>query len=141
MKNKMIMDIMIKQKNYQMNYMPNIMVIMIWNYTAYLITATKNIVNNYVVTLTDNEVQELKELLHKDGKGYRIKHAQILLKLEQKPENAAWTYDHIQEAYKAFCNTITSIVKCFVTDGPWVKKPFHLQQQNCLYPLYFLVLY
>ena len=31
----------------------------------------------YVVTLTDEEVGELKKLVQKGGKGYRIKHAQI----------------------------------------------------------------
>lgn len=38
----------------------------------------------YHVTLTDTEIQELKSLIQKGGKGYRIKHAQILLKLDQK---------------------------------------------------------
>ena len=41
----------------------------------------------YVVTLTDGEIQELKALVQKGGKGYRIRHAQILIKLDQKPEN------------------------------------------------------
>ena len=41
----------------------------------------------YVVTLTNDEILELKALIQKGGKGYRIKHAQILLKLDQKPEN------------------------------------------------------
>lgn len=71
----------------------------------------------YVVTLTDNEIQELKELVQKGGKGYRIKHAQILLKLDRKPENAGWTYDRIQEAYGANHNTIAGIAKRFVADG------------------------
>ena len=52
----------------------------------------------YHVTLTDTEIQELKSLVQKGGKGYRIKHAQILLKLDQKPENSSWTYDRIKEA-------------------------------------------
>lgn len=37
----------------------------------------------YMVTLTNEEIQELKALIQKGGKGYRIKHAQILLKLEK----------------------------------------------------------
>ena len=41
----------------------------------------------YVVTLTDDEIQELKALVQKGGKGYRIRHAQILLKLDQRLEN------------------------------------------------------
>lgn len=44
----------------------------------------------YIVTLTNDEIQELKAIIQKGGKGYRIKHAQILLKLDQKPENKAW---------------------------------------------------
>ena len=52
----------------------------------------------YVVTLTDEEIKELKALVQKGGKGYRIKHAQILLKLDQKPENKFWTYDRIKDA-------------------------------------------
>ena len=31
----------------------------------------------YHVTLTDTEIQELKSLIQKGGKGYRIKHAYI----------------------------------------------------------------
>ena len=71
----------------------------------------------YVVTLTDDEIQELKELVQKGGKGYRIKHAQILLKLDSKPNNAGWTYERIQEAYSASHGTIAGIAKRFVTDG------------------------
>lgn len=71
----------------------------------------------YIVTLTENEIQELKELIQKGGKGYRIKHAQILLKLDQKPQNADWTYDHIQEAYGASYGMIAGIAKRFVMEG------------------------
>ena len=71
----------------------------------------------YTVTLTNDEIQELKALVQKGGKGYRIRHAQILLKLDQKPENAAWTYDRIKEAYGASHSTIASIAKRFVMDG------------------------
>lgn len=41
----------------------------------------------YIVTLSDEEIQELSGLIRKGGKGYRIKHAHILLKLDRKPEN------------------------------------------------------
>ena len=71
----------------------------------------------YIVTLTNDETQELKALMQKGGKGYRIKHAQILLKLDQKPENAAWTYDRIKDAYGASHSTIASVAKRFVMDG------------------------
>lgn len=71
----------------------------------------------YIVTLTNDETQELKALVKKGGKGYRIKHAQILLKLDQKPENAAWTYDRIKDAYGASHSTIAGVAKRFVMDG------------------------
>jgi len=71
----------------------------------------------YNVTLTDEERQELQELIQKGGKGYRIKHAQILLKLDQIPENTEWTYDRIQDAYSAAHGTIAGIAKRFVCEG------------------------
>ena len=71
----------------------------------------------YIVTLTDEEIQELKSLVQKGGKGDRIKHAQILLKLNQKPENKAWTYDRIKDAYGASRNTIAGVAKRFVMEG------------------------
>ena len=71
----------------------------------------------YIVTLTEEEIQELKSLVQKGGKGYRIKHAQILLKLDQKPENKSWTYDRIKEAYGASRSTIAGVAKRFVMEG------------------------
>lgn len=71
----------------------------------------------YKVTLTDEECQELRLLVPKGGKGYRIKHAQILLKLNRIPENADWTYDRIKGAYSATHSTIAGVAKRFVFDG------------------------
>lgn len=71
----------------------------------------------YIVTLTNDEIQELKAIIQKGGKGYRIKHAQILLKLDQKPENKAWTYDRIKDAYGAARSTIAGIAQRFVMGG------------------------
>ena len=71
----------------------------------------------YIVTLTNDEIQELKALIQKGGKGYRIKHAQILLKLDQKPENKAWTYDRIKDAYGASRSTIAGVAQRFVMEG------------------------
>ena len=65
----------------------------------------------YIVTLMNDEIQELKALVQKGGKGYRIKHAQILLKLDQKPENESWTYDRICDAYSTCHATIAGIAK------------------------------
>jgi hypothetical protein len=67
--------------------------------------------------LTDEERQGLRELIQKGGKGYRIRHAQILLKLDQRPENAEWTYDRIKEAYGAVHATIAGVAKRFVFEG------------------------
>lgn len=71
----------------------------------------------YVVTLTDEEIQELKAIIQKGGKGYRIKHAQILLKLNHIPENKTWTYDRISDAYGASHRTIAGIANRFVMEG------------------------
>ncbi len=49
--------------------------------------------------------------------GYRIKHAQILLKLDEIPATKEWTYEKIKEAYHATPHTICQIAKRFVTGG------------------------
>jgi len=74
-------------------------------------------VPQYRVKLTDSEREELHALIQKGGKGYRIRHAQILLKLDSRPENKEWTYDRIQEAYSAARGTISGVAKRFVFDG------------------------
>lgn len=71
----------------------------------------------YKVILTDEERMELQELIQKGGKGYRIKHAQILQKLDSIPENDEWTYNRIQDAYHATHATIAGVAKRFVTEG------------------------
>jgi hypothetical protein len=71
----------------------------------------------YTVTLTEEERHKLNSLIQRGGKGYRIRHAQILLKLDRIPENADWTYDRIQSAYRATHSTIAGIAKRFVFEG------------------------
>jgi hypothetical protein len=71
----------------------------------------------YRVNLTNEERNELHTLIQKGGKGYRIKHAQILLKLDQTPANEGWTYDRIQESYNAAHSTISGVAKRFVFEG------------------------
>jgi hypothetical protein len=71
----------------------------------------------YTVTLTEEERHFLKLLVQKGGKGYRIKHAQILLKLDKIPENSDWTYDRIRSAYGPTHTTIAGVAKRFVLDG------------------------
>ena len=71
----------------------------------------------YKVRLTDAEREELQYLIQKGGKGYRVRHAQILLKLDALPENADWTYDQIAAAYNAARGTISGVAKRFVLAG------------------------
>ena len=71
----------------------------------------------YKVTLTETERQDLQKLVQKGGKGYRIRHAQILLKLDERSENVEWTYDRIKEAYGAARGTIAGVAKRFVFEG------------------------
>ena len=71
----------------------------------------------YKVTLTNEERNELQKLIQKGGKGYRIKHAQILLKLDEIPENKGWTHERINAAYGATRATIAGIAKRFVFEG------------------------
>jgi hypothetical protein len=71
----------------------------------------------YNVTLTDEERKELQSLIQKGGKGYRIRHAQILLKLDQIPANREWTYDRIKAAYNASNGLVAGVAKRFVEEG------------------------
>ena len=73
--------------------------------------------SRYNVTLTDEERSELNRLIQKGGKGYRIKHAQILLKLDKVPSNAEWTYERIKDAYNVTDATISGVAKRFVFEG------------------------
>jgi hypothetical protein len=72
---------------------------------------------HYKVTLTEEERSELQSLIQKGGKGYRIRHAQILMKLDHRPENSEWTYDRIKEAYGAAHGTTAGVAKRFVMEG------------------------
>jgi len=69
------------------------------------------------VTLTIEERRELQGLIQRGGKGYRIRHAQVLLKLDKIPENEDWTYNMIQDAYGPTHATIAGIAKRFVYEG------------------------
>ena len=71
----------------------------------------------YWVRLTDEEREDLMKLINKGGKGYRIKHAQVLLKLDQRLENAGWTYARIKDAYRVSNQTIANVAKRFVFEG------------------------
>jgi len=72
---------------------------------------------SYKVTLTNDERNELQGLIQKGGKGYRIKHAQILLKLDDIPANSEWTYDRIKSAYSVSNGTVSGVAQRFVIEG------------------------
>jgi len=89
----------------------------------------------YRVTLTADEREKLQDLIRK-GKtaGCRIRHAQILLALDEIPENESWTDEKIGKAYDATTRTIGTMRKRFVEEGfeaalerkkretpPWIK--------------------
>ena len=71
----------------------------------------------YIVTLTDEERNDLRKLVLKGGKGYRIRHAQILLELDSISENASWTQERIIAAYGATRATIAGVAKQFIFEG------------------------
>ena len=72
----------------------------------------------YRVTLSEEEREFLQKLINK-GKtaGHRIRHAQILLALDEIPANEAWTDDTIGKAYGSHIRTIGNLRKHFVEEG------------------------
>ena len=72
----------------------------------------------YRVTLTLEEREFLQKLIKK-GKtaGYRIRHAQLLLALDEIPANEHWTDGKIGEAYGAHLRSIGNLLKRFVEEG------------------------
>ena len=72
----------------------------------------------YIVTLTDEEREYLEKLIQK-GKtsGFRMRHAAILLKLDEIPENREWTGKTIAKAHNTNENSVTHIAKRFVEEG------------------------
>jgi hypothetical protein len=72
----------------------------------------------YRVTLTTEERAFLQKLVRK-GKtaGHRIRHAQILLALDEIPENQHWTDTKIGAAYGSRQRTVGILRKRFVEEG------------------------
>jgi transposase len=72
----------------------------------------------YRVTLTDAERAELERLITVGRTAaYRIRHANILLALDDRPENARWTDRKIAEAYQCTEKTVGTLRKKFVKEG------------------------
>ena len=72
----------------------------------------------YRVTLTAEERDHLQKLIKK-GKtaGYRIRHAQMLLALDEIPGNEHWTDEKIGNAYGARQRAVGVLRKRFVEEG------------------------
>jgi len=72
----------------------------------------------YIVALTSQEREQLDELVAK-GKvaGYKMRHAQMLLKVDQGPEGPGWTDAKIAEAFDAHRTTVERLRKRFVEYG------------------------
>ncbi|MDR0655654.1 MAG: helix-turn-helix domain-containing protein [Treponema sp.] len=72
----------------------------------------------YRVTLTEEERESLKKLIQKGHTaGYRIRHARILLALDEIPANESWTDEKIAAAYGSNIRSIGNIRKRFVEEG------------------------
>jgi transposase len=72
----------------------------------------------YIVELTLQERAELEQLVAK-GKvaGYKIRHAQILLKADQAEDGSAWKDSRIAEAFAVHWTTVERLRKRFVERG------------------------
>ena len=72
----------------------------------------------YKVTLTKEEREELQSIV-RAGKtqGYKIRHAQILLALDEVSENEHWTDLLISKAYHVTEKTVGNIRNRFVEQG------------------------
>ena len=72
----------------------------------------------YRVTLTTEEREFLRKLIQKGNTaGYRICHAQLLLALDEIPDNESWTDEKIARAYDVHMRTIGNLRKRFVEEG------------------------
>lgn len=72
----------------------------------------------YVVELTSEERKQLEGLIKK-GKvaGYKIRHAQMLLKADQGKEGSGWADQQIAEAFGAHLTTVECLRKRLVEEG------------------------
>jgi len=72
----------------------------------------------YIVELTIEERRQLEELVNR-GKveGYKIQHAQVLLKADQGQQGPAWKDKNIAEAFGSHVTTVENIRRLFVELG------------------------
>lgn len=72
----------------------------------------------YIVSLTENERQELQELTQKGKAAARkISHARILLKADIHQEKGGWNDDKISQALDVSRSTIERVRQRFVEEG------------------------
>lgn len=70
------------------------------------------------VTLTSKEREELKSLIARGNtEGYKIRHAQMLLALDEIPENGEWTDKKIAKAYGSVEKSVGNLRRRFVEKG------------------------
>ena len=72
----------------------------------------------YIVELTSEERKQLQQLVKK-GKvpGYKIRHAQMLLKTDQGNKGPGWPDAHVAEVFAAHVTTVERLRKRFVEQG------------------------
>lgn len=72
----------------------------------------------YIVELTSEERRQLEKLIKK-GKvaGYKIRHAQMLLKVNQGKQGPGWQDKRVAEAFGAHITTVERLRKRFVEQG------------------------
>jgi len=83
----------------------------------------------YVVELTSEERRQLEGLVKK-GKvaGYKIRHAQMLLKANQCKQGPGWRDKQIAEAFGAHLTTVERLRKRFVEEGLQAALERHKRQ-------------
>jgi len=72
----------------------------------------------YVVELTSEERKQLTAMIQK-GKtaGYKIRHAQILLRIDQGKQGSCWSDGKVAEAFGAHITTVERLRRRFVEEG------------------------
>jgi transposase len=83
----------------------------------------------YVVELTSQERKQLEGLVKK-GKvaGYKIRHAQMLLKADQGKQGPGWPDKQIAQAFGAHLTTVERLRKRFVEQGLQAALEHHKRQ-------------
>ncbi len=72
----------------------------------------------YHVTLTDEEYDKLIGLTRKGtASAQKIRHAEILLKLDENHNEKPWTVKETVDAYHTNCTTVCAVAQRFVEEG------------------------